>query len=362
MAHALHRLAGPQKNESDHLINPASPSGMPQRSMHVSTATPDRPKLRAHAQPSLTCDGSEMTTAGQLRVSARFADGEIRDLAVDLQRPSVARLFVGQLPDVVIKTVPYLFTLCSHAQRAAAQAAVNAALGEIPRPPEQEALWLEVLHENLWRLLLDWPVAVGLPPAREAFIAWRALRQDAGCVAQTRDLVEQTLRPLAAACSERLAVATGDVAASTPAPVSRLDAEAWLAYWRGEVVELPPLPVPASVLAAYRARLAEVETAVAALAGRLPFPIVRAGGAGWGVGQTLTARGRLTHAVHVVDGRVARYRVQAPTDGFFADAAALAALLSNRRFVGLDQARQTLDQAILALDPCLPYTLEVHDA
>lgn len=303
-----------------------------------------------------------MTTAGQLRVSARFADCQIDDLTVDLQRPSVARLFIGQLPDVVIKTVPYLFTLCSHAQRAAAQAAVNAALGETPRPPEQEALWLEVLHENLWRLLLDWPVAVGLPPAREAFIAWRALRQDAGCVAQTRDLIEQTLRPLVAACRERLAAATGDMAAITPAPDSRLDAEAWLAYWRGEVAEPPPLPVPASVLAACLARQAEVEAAVTALADGLPFPIARAGSAGWGVGQTLTARGRLTHAVHVVEGRVARYRVQAPTDGFFADATALAALLANRRFVGLDQARQALEQAILALDPCLPYTLEVHDA
>ena len=79
-------------------------------------------------------------------------------------------------------------------------------------------------------------------------------------------------------------------------------------------------------------------------------------------GMAQTARGRLTHAVHVVEGRVARYRVQAPTDGFFADATALAALLANRRFVGLDQARQALEQAILALDPCLPYTLEVHDA
>lgn len=75
-----------------------------------------------------------------------------------------------------------------------------------------------------------------------------------------------------------------------------------------------------------------------------------------------TARGVLTHAVHVVDGKVLRYRVQAPTDGFFADAAPLARLLANREFPSLDQARQALDQAILALDPCLPYTLELQDA
>ena len=70
----------------------------------------------------------------------------------------------------------------------------------------------------------------------------------------------------------------------------------------------------------------------------------------------------LTHAVHIIDGKVANYRVQAPTDGFFADAEALTALLENCRFASLDQAKQVLNQAILALDPCLPYVVELRDA
>ena len=74
-----------------------------------------------------------MTSAGQLTVGARFDGRTIREIAVNLHRPSVSRLFIGQLPDVVIKTVPYLFTLCAHAQRAAAVAAVNVALGETLR-------------------------------------------------------------------------------------------------------------------------------------------------------------------------------------------------------------------------------------
>ncbi len=300
-----------------------------------------------------------MTSAGQLRVGARFVAGGVRDLTVDLQRPSVTKLFIGQLPDVVIKTVPYLFTLCAHAQRLAAQPAVNAELGETPQPLENEALWVEMLHENLWRLLLDWPVAVGLDPAREAFIAWRAVRHEADAAERTRRLIDDTLRPLAAACGERLAVA-GEEAGECSLPA--LDPVPWLDWWRGDSANLPPMVVPPSVLAAYRARLAEVEAAVAALAAGCDFPVARAGAAGWGVGQTITARGRLTHAVHVDDGRVVRYRVQAPTDGLFADASALNALLAHRQFVTLDQARQALDQAILALDPCLPYTLEVHNA
>lgn len=282
----------------------------------------------------------------------------MRDIAVDLQRPSVTRLFIGQLPDVVIKTVPYLFTLCAHAQRVAAQAAVNAALGETPRTPDHAELWIEVLHENLWRLLLDWPVAVGLPPAKEAFVAWRSGRNGDDVVASTKKLVDTVLAPLAESCLAHLA--GGDDLHPQTAPV--LAPDAWLDYWQGMQAQMPAQPLPESVPAIYRSRLREIDTALDALKTGRPFPIASAGGAGWGIGQTLTARGVLTHAVHVGDGKVVRYRVQAPTDSLFADARALTALLANRRFVTLDQARQGLDQAILAADPCLPYVVELHDA
>ena len=300
-----------------------------------------------------------MTSAGQLMVGARFDGRTIREIAVNLHRPSVSRLFIGQLPDVVIKTVPYLFTLCAHAQRAAAVAAVNVALGETLREPAHRELWIEVLHENLWRLLLDWPVTLGLSPAKDDFIAWRALRQGDGGLAATVTLVRGPLQTLAAACLARLEATAGHAQPLAPAVLAP---EAWLAYWQGKQAEMPPLPQPASVTALYRTRLAEVEAALAALDAGLPFPVAAAGEPGWGVGQVRTARGVLTHAVHVVDGKVLRYRVQAPTDGFFADAAPLARLLANREFPSLDQARQALDQAILALDPCLPYTLELLNA
>ena len=150
-----------------------------------------------------------MTSAGQLTVGARFDGRTIREIAVNLHRPSVSRLFIGQLPDVVIKTVPYLFTLCAHAQRAAAVAAVNVALGETLREPAHRELWIEVLHENLWRLLLDWPVALGLSPAKDDFIAWRALRQGDGGLAATVTLVRGPLQTLAAACLARLEATAG---------------------------------------------------------------------------------------------------------------------------------------------------------
>jgi len=124
-----------------------------------------------------------------LTVRALYTAGGRGNIAVDRQRPPVTRLFHGQIPDAVVKTIPYLYTLCAHAQRAVAQAAVAAAMGEPRRPVDDGELWVEMLHENFWRLLLDWPVALGLPPAQEAFVAWRAARHIHSRVAETQKLL-----------------------------------------------------------------------------------------------------------------------------------------------------------------------------
>jgi len=307
------------------------------------------------------------SSAGLLTVKALFRERALHDIRVGLTRPPVTRLFIGQLPDAVTKTVPYLFTLCAHAQRTAAEAAVTAALGEAPRAFDSAELWLEVLHENFWRLLLDWPPALGLRPEKDAFIAWRNARQGGDCLALTQNLLRQSLRPIAEKCLEMLVdrstdeVAPDDGDEEIPA-AAPLAPQAWLDYWQGTSAQMPALPVPTSIRAVFLARLADTLAAVDALAGGTPFPVASAGEDGWGVGQTMTARGVLTHAVHVVDGKVANYRVQAPTDSFFADATALSSLLGNLRFASLDQARLGLNRAILALDPCLPHVAEVFDA
>lgn len=307
---------------------------------------------------------------GLLIVRAGYRAGTLYDIRLTLTRPPVTRLFIGQLPDAVTKTVPYLFTLCAHAQRAAAQVAVTAALGEAPRSFDSTELWLEVLHENFWRLLLDWPPALGLRPEKDAFVAWRNARQGGDCLGETEKLLRRSLRPLAEKCLEMLVDrSTEEVAPDYPevgaAPTVALAPEAWLAYWQGYSEHMPVLAKPASIQAVYRARLAETEAAFAALSRGATFPVAGAGDDGWGVGQTLTARGVLTHAVHVVEGVVANYRVQAPTDSLFADASVLDTLLAGLRFVSLEQAKLVLNQAVLALDPCVPYILdcvECHDA
>jgi len=301
-------------------------------------------------------------SAGSLTVRATLGNGRLGNIEVDLQRPAVTQIFHGRTPEAVVKTVPCLYTICAQAQKSAAQAALAVAADEERPPADDAGLWLELLHENLWRLLLDWPPALGLPPEKEAFIAWRATRSGGNCAEETQKLLVHTVDVLAEKCLENLVdraaqqvpsacshFHAGDTAALSP--------EAWLAGGA-----MPALTAPSSIRAAFQGRVAEVERAAAALAAGLPYPIAVAGGKGWGAAQINTARGVLTHAVHLDGGKVAKYRVWAPTDAFFADAAALSGLLDDQRFAAPDEARRALDRAILALDPCVPYVLELNDA
>ena len=299
-----------------------------------------------------------MTSGGLLVVRSHFKDGGLGNITVDLFRPPITRLFMGQLPDVVTKAVPYLYTQCAHAQRTVAEAALAAAQDELPRPADSRELWLEVVHEHFWRLLLDWPAALGLPPEKDAFVAWRNGRHNDDCLARTQSLLSGVLRPLGEQCLEKLV----DCGPHDISPAAVLRPQAWLDYWQGATAQMPAVPTPTSIGAVYRGRLALVETAVEALAAAAPFPVSVAGGEGWAVAQTLTARGVLTHAVHLAEGRVVNYRIQAPTDSYFANAAALSSLLADSHFASPDQARQGLNRAILALDPCLPCEVDVQDA
>lgn len=313
-----------------------------------------------------------MTSSGSLMVVARCRSGRVAEIDVQLQRPEVARLFVGQVPEAVLRMVPYLYSLCAEAQRAAAQAALAAATGEVLPGVGGAALWRELLHEHLWRLLLDWPAAVGLPAAKEAFVAWRGARTGANFLAATEEVLGQCLlgldsgawrgKPapgsLADRCLALLPAAEEAVGIALPA----LTPEQWLPYWQGATVREPERERPPSVAGAYRRRLEETVLAVRALVTGVPYPLQGAGGAGWGVGQTRTARGVLTHGVRVRLGRVIGYKVWAPTDDFFAGGVALLPLVANRAVPDDSVAQRVVDQAVLALDPCVPYEIRIGHA
>lgn len=299
-----------------------------------------------------------MNPAGSLIIRAAFAEGGVHIEAVILERPAMTRLFVGQNPDAAVRLIPHLYALCAEAQRVTARAALAAAEGRsmVCDATDNRLLWLEVLHENLWRLLLDWPVACGLPAARDAFIAWRSDRLGVDGTLATRRLIDETLCPLVDRCWRILD--DRGVAPTWP----QADPAAWLAWWQGGVATRPRTPPPHDIAATYLARVADVARAAAALDAGQPFPLLAAGGDGLGVAQSVTARGVLTHAIAVEQGRVKRYHLEAPTDACFAGREALAALLAGRRFDAAAAARIGLETAILALDPCLPYEVEWKDA
>lgn len=283
-----------------------------------------------------------------------------------LQRPPVTPFFMGQSASAVVKSLPLIYTLCAEAQRFAGQAALTVAAGETLAPTQSARLWTEMLHENFWRLLLDWPAALGLAPEKAAFVAWRATRHGDNCLNETRKLLQTTLCELAEKCREKWVDRStaqwplhgGD---ALPDEAFCFAPEPWLACFQG-AGRLPVVPPPASIPAAFAARLAAVRVAAAGLLAQTPYPLALAADNDCAVAQTITARGVLTHAVRLVAGRVAQYRVWAPTDIFFADAQALSGLLAAAEFASAAAAQQAIEQAVLALDPCLPYTVELTHA
>jgi len=300
-----------------------------------------------------------MNLIGSLHVTARIRGGVFESCEVTLSRPEVTRLFTGRSAYSVEQLIPGLYALCAQAQWAAAGQALAAAQG-MPLPPQRtQLLWHELLHETLWRLLLDWPAAVGLEPARLAFAEWRRQReQDAnGQISQA--LLDGPLADLFNQCLERLPDQPSH-APATEAPT--LDPESWCLHWVGGAWTPPERHPVMSIRGAFLARVQAAHDAARGLAEQRPYPLACWGEAPHGIAQALTARGVLTHAASVEQGRVTRYGVWAPTDHHFANAQAINRLLAGQPAPDEAQARQLLGQAVLALDPCLPYTLELHHA
>ena len=304
---------------------------------------------------------------GALRIRVRWQDGRIGALTSELERPPVTRLLQGRSAAEALAAVPLLHALCSQAQAAAAAAALAAAAGQPSPLPPHRALWLEALHEHLWRLLLDWPRALGLEPPREAFAAWRKQRQapDTELFAATRPLFQRDLglteagQVQPAGLAARCLAALGQAPELPAAAIGLPDPAPWLAGPGSPATGPGAIATPPGPGLAYARRLAEALAAWQALAAGAPFPVRSAGRDGRGLGLAWTARGLLLHDVRLeADGRVAGYRIQAPTDRLFASTAPLARQLE--ALPGTDAAgtRRNLELAILALDPCVPWRID----
>ncbi|HEX7155802.1 MAG TPA: nickel-dependent hydrogenase large subunit [Burkholderiaceae bacterium] len=120
-----------------------------------------------------------MNFAGRLAIDVRWDGHEVRSVAVRNTRPHAARLLAGRPALEVMKMVPLLFAVCGRAQSIAAHAAWTAARGrlvgeELKRHLDgyEATVALESAQEHLWRLLVDWPLLLGLAPAQQMAIDW----------------------------------------------------------------------------------------------------------------------------------------------------------------------------------------------
>jgi len=379
-------------------------------------------------------------------------DGDrVAAVAVGSTRPFAApRVFVGRTGAAAAAMVPQLFSVCAQAQGVAAAAAVEAAGGGTAAPPTLAARThvavVETIQEYLWRMLIDWPQALGLAPDVEAVAAVRRRIAPAlaalAPVARRGDGRMETDDddPLAALAPALVDLATRHVFGVTPAAWLALPPADALAAWAARAPTtvarlLHELLVGSPTLARSSVALMAVPDRAALRAGVVPglradpaferapqwdgapaetgalarmhaHPFVaaihaRCGnavparlaarlvelavlvddlasgalddraatwsdafalGPGEGLAAVQTARGLLLHHVVVADGRVAGYRIVAPTEWNFHPRGALVAGLAT--LAANDEARLVRDArlAVQALDPCVGCRVEVVHA
>ncbi len=117
-----------------------------------------------------------MTPAGSIRIDLYHRSGNATGVQIASTRPdAVAQVLIGKTPEQVLDTVPLLFTLCGNAQACAALLACRAALDMTSESDLDSArdmlVQLETLREHAWRILLDWPIFVGLLQNKTALAA-----------------------------------------------------------------------------------------------------------------------------------------------------------------------------------------------
>ena len=102
--------------------------------------------------------------AGQIQIRI-----DANRVSIASSRPVTAsRVFVGRTADETARLLPALFSICAVAQSAACAAALERAAGGrsdpgVPRL-RRRLVDAETLREHLWRVLLDWPRALGEAP------------------------------------------------------------------------------------------------------------------------------------------------------------------------------------------------------
>lgn len=361
---------------------------------------------------------------GRIDIRLACTDGAVTDVAIHSSRLQLAqKLMAGREPEEAADLAGLIFSLCGKAQRVAAQAACEAAAGLMPgrdvRRQREHTVLIERAQEHAWRLLLGWPEHAGQRPDLPGVLALR--QAEPSCFADVLDaLLETTLLGESPALWTGRNLAGFDAWRHQGATqLARLFADLGDGPDLGtsRVPMLPALPHLDPVLAADLARHALADAAfcaaphwlgqpaeTGALARVADHPMLedwiaeRGRGAGarllarllelagmpqrlrggpdrsdgaavvrsWtledqiGMAGVETSRGLLLHVVRLQEGRVADYRIVAPTEWNFHPRGPLAqALAGLAAGPGLEARAQLVSQS---LDPCVSYGVELSDA
>ncbi len=248
--------------------------------------------------------------AGRVRVRLKIENDVVAAATVACERPDVVAVLRGRPADEAVQLVPLIYSLCGQAQGIAARLALAAARGKGTAAHADGRAAAEAMREHAWKLLVDWPKSLGLVPDEALFVrvAKAGPGEGAALAAEVR------AKPLfAAECDpllrERIAARGGELLALLEGGTSRAGC----------------------VVAESR-------------------------GAAHGCAQVMTARGELRHQITLDGDRIAGYAIEAPTDRLFGPASPLPAML-----LGLpsEDAEAAAGRLVMALDPCVPWELEI---
>ena len=356
--------------------------------------------------------------AGEIRVTVEVRGGSVQRVAVESTRPQVAdRLLRGKDADEAVALVPNLFAICGRSQHVAAELALAAARGarSLVTAAQVRRIESEMAQEYLWRALIDWARATQQVPDDKTLAAARSalahddrdllrliverdvLGADAAQwyehehvpdfeiwitgaeTAAARFLADvQRDGPRHGACDVPL-LPRFDSGDSAQRIVAALGADAGFERRphlagspaeTGAIARLREQPLVKALGSAYgrstlvrfAARLSELarivcgDEAPAPLAGSLSLATGR------GLGWAETARGLLLHQIDLDGGRIALYRIVAPTEwNFHPDGALARATLGVHELSAADLRRRT-EWLLQSLDPCVAYRLEVTHA
>ena len=182
-----------------------------------------------------------MSIEGEITVTQHCGDQRVQDVTLASTRPLVAvRVLLGRSAADAAALVPRLYALCGHAQGAACAAALQAAAGGGAEVPVTDAriVMLEALQETLFRLLVDAPRALSLPPQAAALAPARATVH--GAITALKAHPEQPQPVLKQAAETLAALARQHVYGGDPADwLVANDAAAAFDRWRDTTNTLP---------------------------------------------------------------------------------------------------------------------------